>query len=136
MSCHPLGWYYRVILVVILCPFISSNLTSFSDELSNFLQHYLLSVCCCPHSSIKITFFAHLSYLWSRFLLPYNKAAFERTLCSLNFVSVVTQFDYLITFYCALVGTFISTSFSSADIKFPNELKLETCFTTILSTSN
>jgi hypothetical protein len=35
-----------------------------------------------------------------------------------------------------MVGTFISTSFSSADIKFPNELKLETCFTTILSVSN
>lgn len=50
-----------------MCPFISSNLTSFSDVLSNFLQFYLLSVCCCAQSSIKITFFARLSCLWSRF---------------------------------------------------------------------
>jgi len=71
-----------------------------------------------------------------QFPLPYNKAAFEGLLCSLNFDLVVTQFDYPITFYCALVGNFISTSFSSADIKFPNELKLETCFTTILSVYN
>jgi hypothetical protein len=57
----------ELILVVSSCPFISSNLTSFSDVLSNFLQCYLLSVCCCPQSSIKITFFAHLSCLWSSF---------------------------------------------------------------------
>jgi hypothetical protein len=53
--------------VVKLCPFISRNLTSFSHVLSNFQQCYLLSVCCCPHSNIKITFFAPHSYLWSRF---------------------------------------------------------------------